>query len=142
MRTLTVLAVLWSLLGAACGGDPDPRESAGAVLRALGGVPLYPRAGISDVSGEGEAARATLHIPVSPDSAAAWYRRTLINRGWTMVSDVTARDSVTTIHATYQGRPIWLLFSRDARSPGSLVTVIGAIPRAEPDSAGQTTQRR
>jgi hypothetical protein len=137
MRTALRAGLLAALAATACGGDdsshrprPDP-----VVVQAFGGVPLFPGAGISDMTGVGEAARATLHISHPPDSAAAWYRRSLLTRRWTIVSDVRAPDGVITLHATLAGRPLWLIFRGDPGSSGTLVTVIGAVPGAGPDSA-------
>jgi hypothetical protein len=134
-RRLTWLLVATLLAGCAGNGDADARPDS-LVAQALAGVPLFPGAGISDVAGEGEAAHATLHINRSPDSVAAWYRRSLLARRWTIVSDVRTADSTVALHATDPGRrPIWLLIGRDASGAGTLVTVVGAVPAAAPDSA-------
>jgi hypothetical protein len=125
------------LAAAACAGESSSNRSNPdtVAVQAFSGVPLFPGAGISDVSGEGEAARATLHIRHGPDSASAWYRRALLMRDWNIVSDVTTRDSVITLHATRGGHPIWIMFRRDPSTGGTQATVIGAVPNAEPDSA-------
>ena len=133
-RHLTGLFVATLLAGCAADGDADSRSDS-LIAQAFAGIPLFPGAGISDIAGEGEAASATLHVNRSPDSVAAWYRRSLLARRWTIVSDVRTPDSTITLHATDPGRrPIWLLISRDAPTAGTLVTVVGAVPAAEPDS--------
>jgi hypothetical protein len=121
---------------AGCGGGGDERGVADSlIVRAFARVPLFPGAGISEVSGEGEAARATLHIRRPADSVAAWYRRALLASDWSIVSDVRTPDGVVTLHATDRNRrPIWLLVG--SQGSGTVVTVVGAVPAAR-DSAGQ-----
>jgi hypothetical protein len=116
----------------ACGSEerpgPDPADS--LVFLALSGIPLMPGAQVGDVGGEGGTGTASLHIRRPPDSVATWYRRALIQRRWSIVSDVRTPDGTVTLHATdARQRPIWLLIGSEG--PGTLVRVVGAVPVAD-----------
>jgi hypothetical protein len=126
------MVVLGGALVSACGerrgGDgAGPRDS--IALGALVDVPLYPGAAIGDIGGSGETAQATLTIAGPRDSVAAWYRRQLLGRGWTMVNDARAPDGTITLHATRpDGRPLWVMVGQDAPTAPTTVTVVGAVP--------------
>lgn len=118
-------------LVAGCGGEPsdDTAVRSDSLARvALRGIPLVPGGEIADLAGTGEAGQVTLRVAQPRDSVAAWYRRTLIARGWRIVSDARIPGGDLTLHATdTTGRAVWLIMAGD---PGgrTLVTVIGAAP--------------
>jgi hypothetical protein len=133
MNGRVVAAVLAAgMAAAACGtGEPRAREASESVtFQALAGIPLMPGALIGDVSGEGQTGQASLHIRRPPDSVASWYRRALIQRRWTIVSDVRTPDGVVNLHATDpRQRPIWLLIGSEGA--GTVVRVIGVVPEVD-----------
>jgi hypothetical protein len=137
-RSLTWL--LTATLLAGCGGGDDtagtPPDS--LLRQVFAGVPLIPDGVVGNVTGEGTAAQAMVRVPRPPESVATWYRRELLARRWTIVSDARTGDGAVTLHATDPDRrPIWLIIGPDPPGAGTLVTVVGAVP-----GAGDDTTRR
>jgi hypothetical protein len=131
MRTPLLAWVLaaTALAGCGTGGDAANPPPDSLLRKVFAGIPLMPGGAVGNVTGEGDAAQAMLRAARPPDSVATWYRRELLARGWTIVSDARGRDGTVTLHATDPGgRPIWLLISRDAPGAGTLMTVVGAVP--------------
>lgn len=124
-----VLAILVVLT--ACGGEARSTAGAGADsvnLATLKGIPLMPGATLSGLTGGADAAEVTVRMALGPDSVAAWYRRTFVARGWTLVGDVRAPDGGIALHARdASGRPAWLMIAADASGRGTVMTVVGAV---------------
>ena len=130
MRNLSVLLSAAVVLVAACGPEARPvdqvvRRDSAPPVAALFAVPVLPGATVVAATGTSEAVSTTLRSPATPDSAAAWYRRALLARGWRLVSDQKSADGSLTIHAERSGPPIWIIVH--GRSGGSELQVIGAI---------------
>jgi hypothetical protein len=131
MRTplLAWVLTVTALAGCGPGGDAASTPPDSLLRKVFAGIPLIPGGAVGNVTGEADAAQATLRVARPPDSVASWYRRELLARSWTIVSDVRSGDGTVTLHATDPAnRPIWLLINRDAPGAGALVTVVGAVP--------------
>lgn len=133
MFTRPLIVVATSLFAVSCGGAPADDEAVTSTpeaspppIGALRGIPLMPESRVTGLSGSGEAAEATTYTVVTPDSAASWYRRALLARGWDLVGDARLPDGSRTLHAKApSGRPVWVIVRRAEQGEGSVVSVIG-----------------
>ncbi|MGH7658368.1 MAG: hypothetical protein ACREL6_09040 [Gemmatimonadales bacterium] len=119
---------------AACGDDaPPPPPSLSEVLPTL---PLPPNA-TSVVSREGgvDALQLTFGSTLSRDEVAAYYRTSLPDGGWDLVSDQETGQGEISIYAERDRLPIWIGIRSDSTTGGSLVRISGAATGRTRDSA-------
>jgi hypothetical protein len=134
-RLVVTLALALSV---ACGDGPRSPASDTATkpdstaVFAFRNVPLMPGASFMVSTPGGNVAEAKLHMAVAPDSVANYYRLALLRRGWQIVTDVRTQDGGVTIYArAADRRPVWLMIERDPAGRGTLMSIIGAGPRAD-----------
>jgi hypothetical protein len=136
MRRLVVSLAL--LLCVACSGGPrrPPPDTAtkpdSTAVFAFRDVPLMPGASFMISMPGGNVAEAKLRMGVAPDSVADYYRIALLSHGWQIVSDVRTQDGGVTIYArAADHRPVWLIIERNPAGAGTIMSVVGAGPRAD-----------
>ena len=125
MKTPLML-VLCATLAAGCTGEREESATPVRTPPVLAGVPVFPGSEVVDTAGTAEAARATVLIPASPDSVAAFYRRELASQGWRIVGDVP-QGGGTDIHAERSGPPLWVQIRPGSQAGTTLCSLIGAV---------------
>jgi hypothetical protein len=111
---------------AACGdSEPPPEMPATNVMR---GVWVFPLSVLTSYSGTSDALQTTWTSGYPPDTVAAWYRRTLVQRGWEIVGDTRSADGNVTLHAQRDGPPLWIIIGPRTSAPGTMYRMIGAEP--------------
>jgi hypothetical protein len=126
----TPIVFLAALALAACSGGENAAQDEAAVRTppVLAGVPIIDGSQVVDTSGTSEAARATLLVPMPPDSVAAFYRRRLAAEGWRIVGDVADAGGVD-LYAERNGPPLWVHIRPGQQPNTTLCALIGAIER-------------
>ena len=73
-----------------------------------------------------------MHVPVSADSVATYYRNALADRDWDLRGDATTADGGIRLHArSAEGRPIWIIIEPTGVNRAK-VSVIAAAPDSVP----------
>lgn len=115
------------LLSACEDVEPDIEPPADQVFA---GVPVPPRSVLLSQTGTAATAQMEVFVPISSDSAANWYRRMLLEQGWTLEGDVATSAGSYTMHARRDGPPLWLMVKpvNTSTMVGTQLTIIGALP--------------
>jgi hypothetical protein len=119
--------------------ERDPRP---VLRRALRGVLVYPLSSKIDFAVGEEVGQATLATPDSVVRVATWFREALRLNGWTLQSDLTARDGIVTIYAERGRQPLWITLRPNSGAPGTTYTVIGAIVEDSATAGRDSTKGR
>jgi hypothetical protein len=107
MRVSLLAAGLLVALAAGCGESKPPASARPPRPAYLAHVPLLPHASVRDTTGSPDYQHLVYLAPVTLDTAAAFYRRELQDRGWRIMGDMgdTARVS---LFLEKEGRPLWI----------------------------------
>lgn len=127
--------ILMLAITVACGPDaPGAGEEAAETgptnipIYLLEGLPILPGSQVVSTGGSATTVETVTRTGVAPDTAASWYRRALIRDGWELLGDVRQPDGTVNLHArAADGQPVWLMIGK-AQGPGSIVSVIAAVP--------------
>ncbi len=139
LSSLCVLSVAAVLAG--CIAKDAARTAAPPPL--FRGVPIPREAHVVDTATTPEAIRATLVVGAPPQLVLAFYRRTLPQVGFRIMSDVG--DSVSAdLYAQRDGPPLWVQVRPGAQPGTARFTLIAAVGGNAPrrDSAARDTTRR
>lgn len=122
------LLVLLALAVTACSREErDAAAERRFASQALTGVLAYPRSNIAGVATGTEAAEVTLTTSATPAQVAAWYREVLRLNSWELRSDAPQSDGAVVMHATKDGRPLWVTIRPTAGAPGTTYTLVGVV---------------
>ena len=94
-------------------------------------LPLPPSATVLNRSGGPDALQITFRSSFSPDSMAGYYRHVLTNGEWHLVNDDRSSDGTVSLYAERNGPPLWVTIKKDPNSSGSLLTLGGAVTKAD-----------
>lgn len=139
MRRYAVVLSAFLLVAAGCGehapkAPPTPRPNY------LATVPLLPHALIQDTTGSPDFQHVVFLAPVVMDTAAAYYREALEQRGWRMMAD--QRDTAhVALYLEREGRPLWVQIQAGGRDCRVTLIAAGAPPKADSDSAAAGPRR-
>ena len=126
-KNLSLTIIIAGIVGlVGCSGDSEP-EVEPPVDLVFQGVPVLPLSTVVGQSGSASAVQTDLFAPAHPDSAAGWYRRRLIALDWEIESDNRTPDGVTTIYATRDGPPLWVILRPNGSVAGTSYSMIGAL---------------
>ena len=109
---------------------PGAREREVA-MRAIPNTLSFPRSTITQLSAGTDAAEITLVAPATADEVAAWYRQFLQLNEWQLMSDTKGRDGTMVLHATKDGRPLWITVHPNTGGPETTYTLVGAVVEAD-----------
>ena len=110
----------------ACKSEPRP-PTPPAFGRAFSHLPLPPNPEVISRSGSADALQLTLHTPMEAEGVAEYYRNTLSQGEWRLVSDTKSPDGSTALYAEHSGPPLWVRIWKPDDRPGAMVQLTGAV---------------
>ena len=130
-RLLLASLVLAGATLAGCGGDApeSPR-----IQDVLPNMPLPPNAALVTREGGEDALQFTFQSSDSASTVAQYYRLSLPNSGWNLISDQMSREGEISIYAERNGPPIWIAIRPDSTTGGSIVRIAGAATGVPKDT--------
>ena len=126
------------LLQLACGSEPrapKPPE----VAQAFSHLPLPPDPEFVSRAGSEDALQITVRSPADIARVTDYYRNTLSQGNWRLVSDVKNPDGSTALYAEHDGPPLWVRIWKPADQAGTMVQLTGAVTAS--DSLRRRTPR-
>jgi hypothetical protein len=117
---------LFGVLLLACGSEPPP-PTPPKFDEAFSHLPLPPNPEFVSQSGSADALQITLRTPSELPQVANYYRRTLSQGNWRLVSDMQNSDGSTAIYAEHDGPPLWVRIWKATDKPGTMVQLTGAV---------------
>ena len=131
LRTISILAVSAGLLAGCRDKAPEPPR----LSETMPGLPLPPMASVVRRAGSEDALQITFRSTVPPDSIVAYYRKVLSSGVWSLVGDTRTADGSIALYAERDGPPLWVTIRQDSASPGTILSLGGAVIRSQSDSA-------
>jgi hypothetical protein len=116
---------------AGCGSDAPKTPR---IQDVLPNMPLPPNAAIVSREGGEEALQFTFQSSDSASTVAQYYRLSLPNTGWNLISDQRSREGEISIYAERNGPPIWIAIRPDSTTGGSIVRIAGAVTEVPRDT--------
>jgi hypothetical protein len=110
----------------ACGSEPPPPEPP-RLDEAFSSLPLPPNPEFVSRSGSADALQITLRTPAELSQVADYYRQTLSQGNWRLVSDMQNPDGSTAFYAEHDGPPLWVRIWKAKDQPGTMVQLTGAV---------------
>ncbi len=130
-RRFSILAIS-GLLAAGCKDKAPPTPS---MSQAMPHLPLPPAATVVSHSGGPDALQFVFKSAYPPDSLAAYYRIVLTTGEWNLVNDDRSADGTVSLYAERNGPPLWVTIKKDPDTSGSLLTLGGAVVKADSTKA-------
>ena len=115
-----------SVLLAACESQPRTPEPP-RLDEAFSHLPLPPDPKLVSQSGSDDALQLTVRSPADLPQVAKYYRTTLSQGNWRLVSDMTNPDGSTSLYAEHDGPPLWVRIWKPADRTGTMVQLTGAV---------------
>ncbi len=131
MLRIRVVFVVLGLTLLACGSEPPPPKPP-EFEQAFSSLPLPPNPEFVSRSGSADALQITIRTPSDLTQVANYYRHTLSQGNWRLVSDMQNPDGSTALYAEHDGPPLWVRIWKAADRPGTMVQLTGAV--VGPDS--------
>jgi hypothetical protein len=126
MPEIRCLIILSALLLAAC--EPEPRTPKPPRFdEAFSTLPLPPNPELVSRAGGSDALQLTVRTPADLPQVAKYYRNTLSQGSWRLVSDMENPDGSTALYAEQDGPPLWVRIWKASDQPGTLVQLTGAV---------------
>ena len=131
LRQVSALAASLALLSGCRDKAPEPPP----LSEVMPNLPLPPLATVVSRAGSEDALQITFRSTLPPDSIAAYYRNVLTRGVWSLVGDTRTADGSIALYAERDGPPLWITIRKDSASSGTVLSIGGAVVRAQPDSA-------
>ena len=122
----------------ACGSEPRPPKPP-EFAQAFSHLPLPPNPEIVSRGGSADALQITVRSPADVAVVTNYYRNTLSQGNWRLVSDIKSSDGSTALYAEHDGPPLWVRIWKPTDQPGTMVQLTGAVTAA--DSLRQRNER-
>lgn len=106
-------------------GCSEPRKMAN-IGETIPNLPLPPSAAVLSREGSEDALKIQFHSSDSPEDVANYYRNTLSQAPWTLVSDTKQADGTVALYAEQNGPPLWVTIRKADGASGSIVDLAGA----------------
>ena len=122
----------------ACGSEPrapKPPE----VTKAFSHLPLPPNPEFVSRGGSEDALQITIRTPADVALVTNYYRNTLSQGNWRLVSDTKSPDGSTALYAEHDGPPLWVRIWKPSDQTGTMVQLTGAV--TAPDSLRRDNER-
>jgi hypothetical protein len=137
MPSFRLVLSLAALVLVAC--RSDSRDSPPRTLdfpKAFSNLPLPPNPELVSRAGSAEALQLTFHTANRMEQVTEYYRTTLSNVPWRLVSDTKNSDGSTTLYAEHDGPPLWVRIWK-LGDRGTMVELTGAM--TEKDSVKKSS---
>jgi len=82
-------------------------------------------------AGSEDALQVTLYTPTQAATVVEYYRGTLSQGKWRLVSDMKKPDGKIVLYAEQDSRPLWVSVWPTTDSAGTMVQLAGAVVRAD-----------
>jgi hypothetical protein len=118
------------LLLLACGSEPRPPKPPD-FAKAFSHLPLPPDPEFVSRGGSEDALQITVRSPADVARVTDYYRNTLSQGNWRLVSDIKNSDGSTALYAEHDGPPLWVRIWKPTDQPGTMVQLTGAVTAAD-----------
>jgi hypothetical protein len=138
MPSFSLLMYAAAVLLLACGSEPRPPKPP-EFAQAFSHLPLPPNPEIVSRGGSADALQITVRSPADVAVVTNYYRNTLSQGNWRLVSDIKSSDGSTALYAEHDGPPLWVRIWKPTDQAGTMVQLTGAVTAA--DSLRRRNQR-
>jgi hypothetical protein len=143
MSKIQAIFVVLGLTLLACESEPPP-PTPPKFEEAFSSLPLPPNPELVSRSGSADALQITFRTPSDLTRVANYYRQTLSQGNWRLVSDMQNPDGSTAFYAEHDGPPLWVRIWKAPDRPGTMVQLTGAVVKRDSlaeDRAESTPKR-
>ena len=95
--------------------------------KAFSTLPLPPNPELVSRAGSADALQLTIRTPADLPLVTKYYRTTLSQGDWRLVSDMENPDGSTALYAEHDGPPLWVRIWKAQDQPGTMVQLTGAV---------------
>jgi hypothetical protein len=110
----------------ACESEPPP-PTPPAFGKAFSHLPLPPNPEVVSRGASADALQLTVYSPAEAGQVIDFYRSTLTEGNWRLVSDTKSPDGSIALYAEHDGPPLWVRIWKANDRPGTMVELTGAV---------------